>query len=50
MAHGIGLTFLIMLLPLAASGIVLLLSRRIYLGDIVTADASDRSDTANGDQ
>lgn len=42
--HGIGLTFLIMLVPLAASGVVLLLSRRTYLHDVVTADASDRSD------
>jgi predicted MFS family arabinose efflux permease len=39
--HGLQLTFLIMLVPLAASGAVLLVNRRVYLNDVATADASD---------
>jgi len=44
-AVGIGLedTFLIMLVPLIASGALLLASRKAYLRDVATADLSERS-------
>lgn len=41
-SHGLEYTFLIMLVPLLISGIVLILARRTYLRDVVTADQSDR--------
>jgi hypothetical protein len=34
---------MLMLVPLAASGIILLRSRRRYLRDVVTADASEQN-------
>ncbi|MBO0691737.1 MAG: MFS transporter [Acidimicrobiaceae bacterium] len=40
---GLELTFMIMLAPLAASGLVLLARRRRYLRDVATADASERT-------
>ena len=44
-ATGTGLeyTFIIMLLPLFAAGVLLLASRRAYLRDVATADASERA-------
>ncbi len=43
-ATGTGLeyTFIIMLVPLFAAGVLLLASRRAYLRDVATADASER--------
>jgi MFS family permease len=38
--RGLELTFLVMLVPLLASGLVLLLARRTYLADVATAVAS----------
>lgn len=40
--HGLEYTFVIMLLPLAASGLLLLRMRRRYLRDVATADRSDQ--------
>lgn len=42
-APGLGDAFLVMLAPLALSGVILLLSRRAYLVDMVTADASEKA-------
>jgi predicted MFS family arabinose efflux permease len=39
--RGLEYTFMIMLVPLAASGVVLLASRRRYLQDVATAEASE---------
>lgn len=41
--RGLEYTFMLMLVPLAASGIILLRSRRRYLRDVVTADASEQN-------
>lgn len=44
---GLGITFLIMLLPLVAAGLLLLLqARRTYARDVATAIASERATTA----
>jgi MFS family permease len=40
--RGLTYTFLIMLVPLAASGVLLLRARRTYLTDVATAAASER--------
>jgi hypothetical protein len=40
--QGLEYTFVIMLVPLAASGLVLLRFRRRYLCDVATADSSER--------
>ena len=45
-ASGLTWAFLIMLVPLAAAGLVLLLALRTYPNDLVTAAASDRSRVA----
>lgn len=41
--RGLEYTFMIMLVPLLAAGVLLLFTRRTYLVDVVTADASERS-------
>jgi hypothetical protein len=41
--RGLGYTFMIMLVPLLAAGALLLLTRRTYLADVLTADVSERS-------
>ena len=41
--QGLEYTFIIMLAPLLAAGIVLLLTRRTYLVDVATADVSERA-------
>jgi hypothetical protein len=43
-AQGLGYTFIIMLVALAASGVVLLWGRRTYLTDVATAAASEGND------
>ena len=47
-ATGTGLeyTFIIMLAPLFAAGVLLLMSRRAYLRDVATADATERQHPA----
>jgi MFS family permease len=45
--RGLELTFLVMLVPLLASGLVLLLARRTYLTDVATADAATATDQAD---
>jgi hypothetical protein len=44
-ATGTGLEypFIIMLAPLFAAGVLLLVSRRAYLRDVATADATERA-------
>jgi predicted MFS family arabinose efflux permease len=39
--HGLELTFLVMTIPLALSGVLLLWQRRTYLTDVATADAAE---------
>ena len=41
--RGLEYTFIIMLVPLLAAGLLLLVSRRQYLRDVATADVSDRA-------
>jgi predicted phage tail protein len=41
--HGLEDTFLVMLVPLLASGLILMLARRTYGTDVATADASLRA-------
>jgi MFS family permease len=41
--RGLEYTFIVMLVPLLAAGLVLLVSRRRYLRDVATADVSDRT-------
>jgi len=41
--HALALTFMIMLAPLATAGVLLVASRRTYLRDVATADASEKS-------
>lgn len=41
--RGLEYTFMIMLLPLAVSGVLLVRSRQRYLRDVATADASERT-------
>ena len=43
--RGLEYAFIIMLVPLLAAGILLLLTRRIYLVDVATADVSERATT-----
>lgn len=45
-AHGVGQAFLIMLVPLALSGIVLFAAGRSYPADVATAAASEQHATA----
>ncbi|HUC14765.1 MAG TPA: hypothetical protein VMS00_09970, partial [Acidimicrobiales bacterium] len=40
--RGLEYTFIVMLVPLLAAGLLLLVSRRQYLRDVATADVSDR--------
>jgi hypothetical protein len=49
-ARALGSTFLVMLLPLALAGVILLvLARRTYPRDVATAMAADRRMTPGGD-
>lgn len=41
--RGLEYTFVVMLVPLAAAGVILLRARRSYLGDMATADASEQA-------
>lgn len=47
-AHALQATFLIMLVPLAANGVMLLAARRCYPADVATAIASERAFTSEG--
>lgn len=46
--RGLEYTFIIMLVPLAASGVLLLRRRRRYLRDVATADRSERREATLG--
>ncbi len=45
--RGLEYTFMIMLVPLVAAGVLLLLTRRTYLVDVATADVSERASAAS---